>query len=318
MAQPTGTYSSYDAIGNREDLEDIIYDISPTETPFLRAIERGKAKQSLHEWQTDALAAATKDNATIQGDDVTGDTITATLRVANYCQLMDKVIIVTSTQRATDAAGRKDELDYQVAKAGKELKRDIEAAISQNNHAVAGNDTLAAKLGGAEVWIGTNDRHGSGGSTTATTSGAPTATKLTDGTQRVFSEDEFQTAGQLAWEEGGNPSLVLVGPFNKRKISTFTGNATKTIDMSEQELVAGVDIYIDDFGRKRIVPSRFVRGRTVLMIDPEYWGLAVLQAMKEEPLAKTGHADKRMLSTELTLVCKNQKASAKVADLTTS
>jgi hypothetical protein len=318
MAQPTNTFSEYDAKGIREDLEDIIYDISPMETPFVRAIERMKATNTFHEWQTDALAAATKDNAVISGDDVSGDSITATNRIGNYTQLMDKVIVVTSTQRAVKTAGRKDELDYQVAKAGRELKRDIEAAISQENHAVAGNDTLARKLGGAEVWIATNAQHGSGGSTTATTSGAPTATKLTDGTQRAFEESTFAAGISAAWTEGGNPSLVIAGAFNKRQLSTFTGNATKTIDMSDQELVAGVDVYISDFGRHRIVPSRFNRTRTVLGIDPEYWGIAVLQPMKEEPLSKTGHADKRMLSTELTLVCKNQKASFKVADLTTS
>lgn len=318
MTQPTGTFSSYDAKGIREDLEDIIYDISPMETPFVRAIERMKASNTFHEWQTDALAAATKDNAVVEGDDVTGDSLTATVRIGNYTQLMDKVIVVTSTQRAVRTAGRKDELNYQVAKAGRELKRDIEAAISQSNHAVAGNDTTARLLGGAEVWIATNDQNGAGGSTTATTSGAPTATKLTDGTQRALDEATFSAGIAAAWDQGGNPSLILAGSFNKRQISTFTGNATKTIDMSDQEIVAGVDVYISDFGRHRIVPSRFCRTRTVLGIDPEYWGIAVLQPMKEEPLAKTGHAEQRMLSTELTLVCKNEKASFKVADLTTS
>lgn len=318
MTQTSGTYSSYDQKGIREDLEDMIYDISPTETPFVRAIERVKADNTFHEWQTDALAAADPSNAAVEGDEVAADAITATSRIGNYTQLMDKTIIVTSTARAVRTAGRKDELAYQVAKAGRELKRDIEAAISQNNHAVAGDDSTARKLGGAEVWIGTNDQNGSGGSTTVTSSGAPTATKLTDGTQRVFTEDTFQAGISAAWDQGGSPTLVLAGSFNKRKISTFTGNATKTIDMSEQELVAGVDVYISDFGRHRIVPSRFVRTRTVLGIDPEYWAVAVLQPMKTEPLAKIGHAERRMLSTELTLVCRNEKASFKCADLTTS
>ena len=318
MTQTSGTFSSYDAKGIREDLEDMIYDISPTETPFVRAIERVKADNTFHEWQTDALASADKDNAAVEGDEVTADAITATARVGNYTQILDKTIIVTSTQRAVRTAGRKDELAYQVAKAGREIKRDIEAAISQNNHALAGDDATARKLGGAEVWIGTNDQNGSGGSTTVTSSGAPTATKLTDGTQRVFTEDLFSAGISAAWDQGGSPTLVLAGSFNKRKISTFTGNATKTIDMSEQELVAGVDVYISDFGRHRIVPSRFVRTRTVLGIDPEYWAVAVLQPMKTEPLAKIGHHERRMLSTELTLVCRNEKASFKVADLTTS
>jgi len=318
MAQPTNTFDTYDAKGNREDLEDIIYDISPTETPVVSAIDRGKADASFHEWQTDELAAASKDNAVVEADDVEGDAATATVRIGNYTQLMDKVVVVSSTQRATKTAGRKDELGYQLAKRGKELKRDIEAAITQNNHAVAGDSSTARKLGGMEVWIATADRHGAGGSTTATTSGAPTATKLTDGTQRAFTEDEFLAGWQTAWENGGDPSLVVAGAFNKRRFSTFTGNTSKHMDMTKKKLVSSVDVYVGDFGTTKIVASRFNRTRTVLGIDPEYWSIATLQGMKTEPLAKTGHAEKRLLSTELTLVCKNEKASFKVADLTTA
>lgn len=318
MAQPTNTYDTYDVTGNLDDIEDLIYDISPTETPFVSAIERGKAENTLHEWQTDALAAATKDNAVIEGDDVSGDAQVATNRIGNYTQLMDKAITTTSTQRAVKSAGRKDEMGYLVAKAGRELKRDIEAAASGENHAVAGTSSAARKLGGAEVWIATAAKHGAGGSTTETTSGAPTATKLTDGTQRALTEDEFLAAWQLAWTEGGNPTLVLAGAFNKRRMSTFTGNATKTKDIKDKKLVAAVDIYVGDFGTAELVASRFNRTRTVLGLDPEYWKLSVLQAMKKEDLAKTGHADKKLLSTELTLVCGNQRSSFKVADLTTA
>ena len=317
MAQPTNTFDSYAAKGNREDLEDIIFDISPTETPMVSAIERGKAENSFHEWQTDALASATKDNAAVEGDDPDADARTPTSRVGNYTQLMDKVVIVTSTQRSTRTAGRKDELGYQVAKAGREIKRDIEAAISGENHAVAGNSLTARKLGGAEVWIATAAKHGAGGSTTATTAGALTATKLTDGTTRALTEAEFMEAWQTCWDNGGNPTLVIAGSFNKRRLSTFTGNATKTKDIEDKKVVAAVDVYVGDFGTTEIVASRFNRGRTVLGLDPEYWKIATLQALKTQDLAKTGHADKRMLSTELTLVCGNQKASFKVADLTT-
>lgn len=319
MSMPTNTFDTPNMKGIREDLEDIIYDISPTETPFVRAVERGKADNTLHEWQTDALATASKDNAVIEGDDVTADAATATVRIGNYSQLMDKVVSVTSTASAVKTAGRKDELGYQLAKRGREIKRDIESAISQNNHSVAPvSDTTAAKLAGAEVWIATNAQHGAGGSTTATSSGTPTATKLTDGTQRVLTEDIFAAGISSAWDNGGYPSLILAGSFNKKKISQFSGNATKTIDMSDQELVAGVDVYISDFGRHRIVPTRFVRTRTVLGIDPEYFSIATLMGMKTEPLAKTGHSERRLLSTQLTLVCRNEKAHTKLADLTTS
>lgn len=319
MSMPTNTFDAFAQKGIREDLSDIIYDISPTETPFIRLIERVKAENTFHEWQTDALAAATKDNAVIEGDDVTADAATATVRIGNYTQLMDKVVSVTSTARSVNTAGRKDELPYQLAKRGREIKRDIEAAAMQNNHALAGTtDTTARVLGGVEVWISTAAGHGAGGSTTATTSGAPVATKLTDGTPRAFTEALMTAQMQTSWNNGGDATKVFVGPFNKGVISTFTGNATKTIDMTDQQLVAGVDVYVGDFGKYEIIPSRNIRTRTVYGIDPEYWGLAVLQPMATKELAKTGHSDRRLLSTELTLECRNEKANWKVADLTTS
>ena len=319
MSMPTNTYDTTAMKGIREDLDDVIYNIAPFETPLISIIERDKATQVFHEWQTDSLATPTKDNAVIQGDDVSADAATATGRIGNHSQLMDKVVSVTSTAQASTTAGRKDELPYQLAKRAKELKTDIESACMQNNHAVAlVSDTTASKLGGLEVWLATNASHGVGGSTTVTSSGAPTATKLTDGSTRAFTETLLTAMFQSCFDQGSNPSKVFLGAFNKGQASSFTGNATKTINMTEQQIVQGVDVYVHDFGRVEFIPARHCRTRTVLGINPEYLGLSVLQPTRRTPLAKTGHSDRVMLSTELTLKVSNQKAHFKVADLTTA
>ena len=143
MAQPTNTFDTYDAIGIREDLQDVIYSISPTETPFMSSAAREQVKNTFHEWQTDALAAAVTNNAVIEGDDATLDAASATSRIGNYTQIMDKTVVITGTQESVDKAGRASELAYQIAKKSKELKRDIESTLLTNQARAAGNSSTA-------------------------------------------------------------------------------------------------------------------------------------------------------------------------------
>ena len=211
MAQPADTFSSYDAVGNREDLADVIYDISPMDTPFMSSIAKVNASATFHEWQTDSLAAASSTNAVIEGDDATTDASTPTVRLGNYTQISDKVPRVTGTQRTNDSAGRGDELDYQIMKRAKELKRDMEASLTANNARVAGNDTTARELAGVPAWLATNTSFGAGG---ADPTGDGTDAR-TDGTQRAFAEADLRDVLAKCWDEGGNPSLIMTGSFNK-------------------------------------------------------------------------------------------------------
>ena len=192
MAQPNETFDSYDSKGIREDLQDKIYMVSPEATPVLSAIRRFKASQKPHEWQRDSLAAPNKDNAVIEGDDRSGTALTATTRVANTTQLFDKIAVVSSTTEKSKAAGRSSEMKYQIAKAMKELKRDLEAMIVSNNPAVAGNSTTARKAAGLGPLLFTNTSHGTGGSTASHTSGLATAAP-TAGTARAFAEAQLKT-----------------------------------------------------------------------------------------------------------------------------
>jgi len=314
MAQPTNTFDTYDSVGEREDLSDVIYSISPTDTPFLSSAAKTKATAVLHEWQTDSLAAAVTNNAVIEGDEATLDASTATTRLSNSTQIMDKTVVITGTQESVDKAGRASELAYQIAKRAKELKRDMEATITGNIAEVGGNSSTARKMGTLGSWVTTNDDLASDGASGA---GAGNAAH-TDGTQRAFTESQLKSVIKSVWNAGGDPSMVMVGPFNKQKLSGFTGNSTRFDAGADATLYTSVDVYASDFGQLQVVPNRFSRDRDAYVLDMEYWGIAFLRDFSMHELAKTGDSEKRQLLVEATLESRNEAASGLVADLTTS
>jgi len=322
MTAPTNTVTTYSAIGNREDLANIIYDISPMDTPFLSQAAKSRASAVYHEWQTDALEAAGA-NRKIEGDDATAATFVATTRVGNYCQISSKTISVSGTQRAVNPAGRADELSYQLAKRGREIKRDMEYALTRNQASSAGGTGTARSLASLESWLATN-KTSVGTGTAQTTPGFSSGTVAapTDSTvQGTFTRAALNDVIQKCWTEGGDPKIIMTGPFNKTIASGFSNIATlyKNVAPGQQgEILAGADLYVSDFGQHQIVPNRFQRDRTVLVLDMEYLGVATLRDMETMPLAKTGDADRTQLLTEFTLVVKNEKASGKVTDCTTS
>ena len=320
MAVPTNTVQTFSRTNIREDLTNIISNISPVDTPFISNIGTAKAKQRLHEWQTDTLAAADSDNKTVEGDDATIDTSPASSRRNNYTQLMDKVVSVSSTSRAVDNAGYADELAYQVSKKAKELKRDMEKRACDNKAAVPGGASTAGETAGAVAFIQTNAERGVGGAAgtlSGTTSGYVNAA-ATNGTLRNFTEAQLKSAIQKAWNEGGSPSMALMSGTLKQTASTFAGIAQLRKENGGNgmaTIIGAADVYVSDFGDIAFVPSRFTTGRDVLVIDPSLWKVADLQGYQLEDLAKTGHSDKKMLSREWTLVCQNEKGNAVVADV---
>jgi hypothetical protein len=318
MTVPTGTTQTYGVVGRREDLTDVIHDVTPTDTPFLTAIEKGSADNTFHEWQTDALAAADGTNKVIEGDDPANDAITATVRLGNYTQLMDKVVQVSSSQRAATNAGRGEELSYQVMKRSKELKRDMEARLTGNYASVAGNSGTARECAGFEAWIQTNYDRGAGGSSTAFSGGIQAA--ATDGTQRAYTETLLKNALQLAWTNGGDPTMIMVGAWNKKINSGFSGIADQIRDTGNKRatIVGAADVYVSDFGQLDIRANRFSRSRSSLIVQPDMWKLCYYQRFNTTDLAKTGHSDRKMLAVEFTLESCNEKSSGVVADLLTS
>lgn len=322
MAQPTNTFDSYDALGNREDLQDKIYMVSPEKTPVVSSIRRFTATQRLHEWQRDSLATPDKDNAVIEGDDRTGTALTATSRVANTVQLFDKVAVVSATQEKTKSAGRGSEMKYQISKKMVELKRDIEAMVLSDNVAVAGNSTTARKSAGLGAMVYTNISHGGAGATPAHTSGLAT-TAQTAGTNRAFTETLLKTVLQSTYTASGEfPSLISLTPSHKGAFSAFAGIAGNRYQVAKGKqgvIVGGADVYMSDFGELTAVPNYVqatANATTAFVLNPEYMGIAYLGGFKSEPLAKTGHTEKELVSAEACLVVTSETAQAAVKNLT--
>ena len=318
MTQPTGVYSVYDASGtsgvgkgNREDLVQAVYDISPTDTPVLTALPRVKAEAVLHEWTTHALTAAAA-NEKIEGDDATIDVENPKTRLNNRCAISNKVAGVTKTQQVVSKVGMQDAMAEAVGYKMKEIKRDMEVMINANTAKVAGNDTTARKTAGLPTWI-VNAATVIGANPTG--DGSNTAT---DGTQRPFAEGLLLEASQLAYDDGGSPSLLVVGTFNKRVASTFAGNQNRNSDASTKKLVNSIGIYEDDFNTMKVVSDRFCVSRNAVLIDTEYAAIAYLRDMDTWDLATTGSSVRKQIEVEWALEIRNPDAHAIIRDLTTS
>jgi hypothetical protein len=322
MAVPTNTVSTVSAIGNREDLVDVIYDISPMDTPFLSEAQKGRATSVFHEWQTDALDAAAA-NRQVEGDDATANTFAATTRVGNYCQISRKVISVSGTQRSVDSAGRADEFAYQVAKRGREIKRDMEFALTRNQASSAGGATTARSLASLESWLATN-KTSAGTGTAQTTPGFSSGTVAapTDSTVAgAFIKGDLDQVIEECWNQGGDPKVIMVGAHNRGVVSGFSGISTLETSAEasgDVTLIGAVDFYKSNFGTLKVVPNRFQRDQTALVLDMEFLGVSMLRDMEFIPLSKTGDSDREMILSEYTLQVQNEAASGKITDLTTS
>jgi len=320
MALPTSTFATYQAVGNREDLSDMIYRIDPTDTPFMSAAEKEKASAVNHEWQTQALAAADNTNAQLEGDDPTTTTTTPTVRLGNQCQISYKVARVSGTQQAVEHAGRDNELAYQEMLKGLELKRDIETILVGTNQSKAiGNTSTPRKTASVLSWVVSNTSKGTAGGAADPTVSDGTGTRV-DGTQIAFTEARLKSVLSAIWINGGKPGTILTGAFNKQVFSTFTGRSTAVEEAKSKKIVASVDAYESDFGKLKVIANRFQRPRDVLVLEMDKWAVAYLNGrnMISIPLAKTGDSERRQILAEYALVARNEKSSGGVFDNTAS
>jgi len=316
MAQATGTYSSYDASdANREDLSDVIWDVSPSETKFLSAIKKTKATATNHEFLTDALEDPAA-NAHIEGDDATPTAPTAPTRLSNYCQILKKHAVVSGTQEAVDKAGRKSEMSYQVARRMKAIKKDAEYAMLNGGAAIgnakaAGDDSTAREMGTLNTYLVNNVSVGSTGAASAGNGAVMTA-----GTDRDLTEALLTSVLQTTYDNGGDPKMLFVSPTNKGVVSTFTGGGTHYVDKDDKSLVNSVDVYIGDFHTMQVVPVRAAQmtGDNVYAVDPEYVAWAELRPISAKDLAVTGDSMRKEITWEGTLEVCNPDAHALIAD----
>lgn len=326
MAAPVGTYLKANVVGDREALSDAIYMISPEKTPFISAAGRGpKVTNTLDEWQTDELADVDTANHWPEGDDATFATPTPTVRVGNRTQISRKTLVVSRTNEQVRKAGRKSEVQREMLKHSKAIKRDQESICLLNRGATTTSPQQLAALG---AWVKTNVNFQSGGTAPVGanpvwTSGVPSAGRTDATTLRVFTEVIAKDVMQKGYTEGAEFTTLMVGPFNKTVVSGFSGIATRNYDLSNVSprataVIASVDVYVGDFHTVRILPNRFQRERDAWFIDWAFVELGYMQPHTVEKLAKTGDNHKRLLITEWTLRVKNEAALGLAADLTTA
>lgn len=325
MAQVANTFETYDAVGNREELADKIWMISPEETPFTSLIG-SKSVSSIHpEWQTDTLATPSTSNNQPEGNDWSYDAITPTTRIGNYCQISEKTFIISATQEETDKAGRKSEVARETAKRGIELKTDMEVTMLSNQAASAGtgNGATNRTAAGYRAWLATNDSLGSGGSSGSFSNGIQGA--ATNGTQRAFTKALLDEVILSAYNAGGSPSVGMMSPYNKTVFSRFLDDADivplrKELKSGQATIVAAADAYLSDFGLITMVPNRQMAragatiARNVFLIDPKMVKKGIFRDIAMQKPAKTGDAEKRVLNVEYTLIVSNEAAHGVIAD----
>ena len=313
------TYQTYTSIGMREDLSDVIYNISPTDTPFFSSIGKTKATAVLHEWQTDSLAAASLSNFAVEGATASDATMSPTTRVGNRTQIAQKTIKISGTLQSVDKAGRKSEKAYQLAKASSEIKRDMETSVLSNQIASNGDSSTARKLGGLQAWLNTNYSGGTDG-----VAGSLGTTARVNGTNRTFTEALLQSVVKSVYAAGGNPKVLMVNPAHKQVVSAFTGIAAQRFmapSNAPTTIVSAADVYLSDFGAISIVPNRFMTStnscdETAFVLDPDMAAIAYLRPFQTNELAVTGDNESTQLLAEYTLEVKNQAAHGIIADLT--
>ena len=333
MAVPGNTVQTYNRVGIKEDLADVIYNISPTECPFMSNAGKGSASQTNHEWQTDGLAAAGA-NAQIEGDDFGNTSTLATVRLGNFTQISNKVIGVSGTDQAVTNAGRGDELAYQLAKAGKEIKRDIEfTCIGAETFKTAGAAGTARNTGSVGTWYGgniagtataANNYSAAANTTYANAAGAVGAglngdglvKRNANGTLRAFTEDLLKAGLKKSFELGGNPDVVLMTASHKQTASGFNGIATNTNNIADKRVIGAVDVYVSDFNEVSFVADRHQQENRVDILEMDKWELSYLRPFETKELAKTGDSDKRMLVTEYALTARSPNANFGIFALT--
>jgi len=322
MAQAAGAHSSYDEPiatgGNREDLSDMLWDVSPTETPFITAIGKGKATGTAHDWLTDVLEDPAE-NAAIEGDDAAGTEAASRTRLSNYTQILTKDAVVTGTQeKVLKGGGIKSEMAYQVARRMKAIKRDAEQAMVGTAHEkIAGSDVLARQMGSFITYLSGDSWQGAADGVAPTGNGVDLPTV---GTPRALDESLLTAAlAQLWTQSGGNENILgITGAFNRGIVSSFTASSTRYVTTDDKKLVASIDVYDGDFHTVTMTPDRFTDPGTMFLVDPEYAKVADLRPLFTKDLAETGDASKKQLVWETTLEVCNPLAHIALTSLTTA
>jgi hypothetical protein len=311
MAQVTNAFDTYEAKGNKEELSDLIYNISPFQTPFLSSVGKSNVSNVVFDWQTEVLPTPSS-SGKLEGFELSRSASTATSRVSNVCMISSRDATVTGSQEASDAAGKNSEMAHQLALMAKALKRDMEEALVQNIAKNAGSVSAARQTRSLETWYSTNVNKASDGA-----NGSDSSAR-TNGTRRDLTEAMVKDVQQQCFSSGAEPSILMCGPYNKSVISGFTGRSQARQFVDANTVEASVSIYSGDFGELQVVPSNRSREQAVHLLDPEFAGVAYLRDFETIDISTIGDAETKMIVVEYGLEMKNEAAHGIIADVKVS
>ena len=290
--------TSYTAVGNKEDMSDVITNIAPYDTPLFNRIGRTRATETYHEWLEDTLGGPVK-NAYPEGFSFFTEAVPPRKRLGNYTQIMSRGIHVTGTQEVVAKyGGITSEIAYQMQKTMKELAFDCETAIlPQDTMAPGSEDDMTREFGGIPYWIASNVLDNGGAA-------------------RALTFDLINNALEQVWNDGGKPTMLLVSPRNKRIVSTFTAGNTKYMEGNNtNKLKQVISVLETDFGVLQCVTDRFMPNDTIYGLSPEYIKKAFLRPFRQGSLPKINDMERRNILGEWTIEMRAEKAHFAIKDL---
>ncbi len=319
MALLTNASTSYDikTSGTEEDvidIKEIVYNISPTETPFVNSVGTRNVTNTVFEWITEELSAVDT-TVDLEGNVISAAAASLTTRNSNVCQIMSRAVAVTASQQAIKIYGKTSQMAHQMARRTKELKRSVEGALLGNqarNNGAAGTARATGTMG---TWLDTNTSFDAAGADPVTVG----STARTDSAaSRALTATLINDVMQSCFTEGGEPDRLMVGPFNKTVVSTLTGRSIAREMIDSNTAGSNVTVFATDFGDLQVMPSRFQRERDAWLIDPEYAKVAYLRNFQVSDLGKTADAQTKYVVVEMGLEVTQEAAHGGIFDLTTS
>lgn len=317
MPKVTNAYTTYQATANREDLSNAIYNIDPFDTPIMSMSRRRNATNRTFDWQTEFLPTVDGNNAQLEGFQLSNSASQPTVRLNNVCQISMRDATVSGSQEDSDAAGKGSEMAHQMALKSKILKCDMEKIISSRQERNNGDDTTNARKTEAIChWLGRAvDKASTAGAAVVgyKASGLPVASTdafaaVSAGNQVALTEKLLGDAMEQSYNLGGSPSNFVLPPAIRRTVSTFVGRDSTQVIVGRTEVVATVDVIATDFGRVKVLPSRWLATDTGLLLDPDYLATAFFRNFRQYPLAKVGDAETRMILAEYGVEMRNPLA----------
>lgn len=320
MAVASNTVLTTAAVGNREELDDFVSLITPTDTPIYTMAGKAKAESKHPEWEAEDLDGPAA-NAQPEGNEFTFASVSAPTRYGARTQIFTKTFTFSGTQQAVSNAGGAEKRDHEMMKKGKALRKDIELAIVTNT---ASSNSDPRYLGGLPSWLTTNVSRGGGGASGGFSSTDTVAE--TTGTQRAWSKALTDTVLLSCYNNNGDVTKVVTSPYNKGVFASFMSDSNVALQRhaistgTGATIIGTADIYQGPLGTVEIVPNRVMGdsagvARRVFFLDPSLVKWLSLRPIQEVDVAKTGDRESGVLLAEGTLKVVNEKGLGVVADV---